>query len=407
MNRTPESKTNAIILVMLIGFISAFFWYYLKDSIIAPISDSVITPFHWPISIFCDYYAINNTFNQSGFYGDYNYLTGGITLLQILKFISLGNPYYASKIILFTYFFFSAFYVYKMTDKLSPNIRYLAIIILVFFNYPILFVVHTANFEGFVLILMIFSYLYYKKNRIDITFFLIGVAGAIKIFPLFIWFVYVKKDNFFKSIKYTSFGFLIAFISPFIISLFYYPHGNIADSFMGWVDTLTSGTATKMYKDTMVVGYNGVFFGHSLLNSIRLIMTPNEGFMFAFMTKYYLQILLTSAGLILFSSFISFKIKSVIYRYIFILAALCLFRPTSTDYYLVQFFVPFVALMMSDLNYKYDFKILIATCILLLSKNYYIFFDNNYITSNTIINSLTLLFIYFIIILNPKSRESD
>ena len=28
---------------------------------------------------------------------------------------------------------------------------------------------------------------------------------------------------------------------------------------MGWVDTLTSGTATKMYKDTMVVGYNGVF----------------------------------------------------------------------------------------------------------------------------------------------------
>ena len=157
----------------------------------------------------------------------------------------------------------------------------------------------------------------------------------------------------------------------------------------------------------MVVGYNGVFFGHSLLNSIRLIMTPNESFMFAFMTKYYLQILLTSAGLILFSSFISFKIKSVIYRYIFILAALCLFRPTSTDYYLVQFFVPFVALMMSDLNYKYDFKILIATCILLLSKNYYIFFDNNYITSNTIINSLTLLFIYFIIILNPKSRESD
>ena len=119
---------------------------------------------------------------------------------------------------------------------------------------------------------------------------------------------------------------------------------------MGWVDTLTSGTATKMYKDTMVVGYNGVFFGHSLLNSIRLIMTPNEGFMFGFMTKYYLQILLTSGGLILFSSFISFKIKSVIYRYIFILAALCLFRPTSTDYYLVQFFVPFVALMMSDLN---------------------------------------------------------
>ena len=154
-----------------------------------------------------------------------------------------------------------------MTKKLSPNIRYLATIILVFFNYPILFVVHTANFEGFVLILLIFSYLYYRKNRADITFFLIGVAGAIKIFPLFIWFVYVKKDNFLKSIKYTSLGFLIAFISPFIISLFYYPHGNVVDSFIGWTDTLASGTATKMYKDTMVVGYNGVDRKSTRLNS--------------------------------------------------------------------------------------------------------------------------------------------
>ncbi len=404
MKNTPESKTNRIILIMLIGFITAFFWYYLKNSIVPPITDKVITPFHWPISIFCDYYSINNTFNQWGFYGEYNYLTGGITLLQILKFVSLGNPYNASKVILLAYFFFSSFYVFKMTKNLSKNIRYLATVVLVFCNYPILFVVHTANFEGFVLILLIFSYLFYKKNKINITFILIGVAGAIKIFPLFIWFAYVKKENFLISIKYTSLGFFLAFISPFIISLIYYPNGNIIDGFWGWAETISSGRAMQMYKDTMVVGYNGVFFGHSLLNSIRLIMTPQESMMFSFMTKYYGPILFISSFLILISSIISLKIKSVLHRYIFILSALCLFRPTSTDYYLIQFFVPFIALMVSDSDSKLDWKLLIGITILFLSKNYYLFYDNNYITSNTIINSLVLLFLYLVILINPINR---
>tara|TARA_B100000941_G_scaffold53477_1_gene34529 strand:- start:444 stop:1682 length:1239 start_codon:yes stop_codon:yes gene_type:complete len=407
MNKTPESKTNMIILIMLIGFLSAFFWYYLKKVIIYPYTAGITTPFHNQVNIFCDYYSIANTFFLSGFYGSYNYFPGGITLLQILKFVSFGNPYLGAKIIMLSYFSFLSFFIFKMCKKMPKQIKTLGILALVFCNYPILSTVHTANFEGFVLIILIFSYLYYLKGDISKTFMLIGVAGAIKIYPLFIFFVYLKKNNFIYAVKYTSLGFLIAFASPFIVSLIYYPEGNIIDGFNAWANNLLSGQAMEMYKNTMIIGYNGVFFGHSLLNSIRLLMTPNESFMISFMTEYYSYILFLSTFLILMSCLISLKIKSLIYRYIFILSALCLFRPTSSDYYLIQFLIPFVALMLCKKNYIFDMKILIAVCLLFLSKNYYIFYDNNYITSNTILNTILLLFIYFIIVLNPKSREEE
>ena len=405
MNKTPESKINLIILIMLGGFLLAFFWYYLKKVIVPPYTAGIITPFHNQLNIFCDYYSIANTFFLSGFYGAYNYLPGGITLLQIMKFISFGNPYIGSKIIMICYFSVSSFYVYKMSETIQKNTKLLAIIVLVFCNYPILSAVHTANFEGFVLIILIFAYLFYRKKEINKTFLLIGIAGAIKIYPLFLFFVYLKKENFFNAFKYTTIGFISAFISPFIISLFYYPEGNVIDGFVGWSETLLNGEAMEMYKNTMIIGYNGVFFGHSLLNSIRLIMTPYEGYMIKFMTEYYSYILLSSGLLILASSLIALKIQNTIYRYIFIVAALCLFRPTSSDYYLIQFFVPFIALIVEQRNYKFDHIILISTCLLFLSKNYYLFFDNNYITSNTIINSLLLLFIYLIIIIKCRKEE--
>ncbi len=407
MKKSPESKTNFIILIMLAGFLTAFFWYYLKKVIIPPYTAGVITPFHNQLNIFCDYYSIANTFFLSGFYGSYNYFPGGITLLQIMKFLSGGNPYIGAKIIMITYFSLTSFYIFKMSKKLSHYTRIFASIVIVFCNYPLLSTVHTANFEGFILIIMIFAYLFYQNNRINLTFLLIGVAGAIKIYPLFIFFVFLKKDNFFKGVVFTSLGFLLTFISPFLISLIYYPEGNVVDGFVAWTETLKSGQALEMYKNTMIIGYNGVFFGHSLLNSIRLLMTPFESMMISFMTNYYSHILLSSTLIILASSIISLKIKNIIYRYIFILSALCLFRPTSSDYYLIQFIVPFVPLMLSEFSYRNDLKILIAVCLLFLSKNYYLFYDNNYITSNTILNTLLLLFLYFVIILDSNIKNID
>ena len=106
---------------------------------------------------------------------------------------------------------------------------------------------------------------------------------------------------------------------------------------------------------------------------LGFLMTPYESIMISFMTNYYSHVLLSSTLIILASSIISLKIKNIIYRYIFILSALCLFRPTSSDYYLIQFIVPFVPLMLSELSYKNDLKILIAVCLLFLSKNYYLF----------------------------------
>ena len=61
--------------------------------------------------------------------------------------------------------------------------------------------------------------------------------------------------------------------------------------------------------------------------------------------------------------------------------------------------------MLSEFSYKNDLKILIAVCLLFLSKNYYLFYDNNYITSNTILNTLLLLFLYFVIILNSNNKD--
>ena len=73
-----------------------------------------------------------------------------------------------------------------------------------------------ANVNILILFLIVLSFYLYIKNKQYFYFLLIGIVGAIKIFPLlFIIYFFAKKE--FKPIIYIIIGFIIATLSPLLI----------------------------------------------------------------------------------------------------------------------------------------------------------------------------------------------
>ena len=82
-----------------------------------------------------------------------------------------------------------------------------------------------------------------------------------------------------------SVGFGLMFIMPL-----YYQHsyslGNFTDNLLQWINTFPEGL--KFYKNHMVLGWSGVHFGHSVLNSLWLILGPEFDFSNYFNVSLYI-----------------------------------------------------------------------------------------------------------------------
>ena len=382
-----ENKLNLSALIIFIGFISSFFYYYIIESLIYPPSPDIFTPFHNIINVFCDYYSIDNYFHINGFDSSQNnYFPGSLLIIQILKTFTFSNPYVGVKIILLLYIFFLLFFISYYLKNIDFIQKTIYLLIITFLSYPFLFTLHTANFEGFVFIGLALSFIFYFKRKFFITGFFVGFATSIKIYPLIFVLVYARKTNIKNLLLGMSVGFGMMFIMPFILSIFVFPFGNFTDNLFQWINTFPEGL--KFYKNHMVLGWSGVHFGHSVLNSLWLILGP--GFDFSNYFDVFIYIFGTALTL---SVLKLLKMNLTINKFIFCLCFLCLFTPTSTDYKLLHFLIPLMYLIRST-NKNSDFiKLLILISLLMVSKSYFYFYDNIYANTNTLLNTLILFYI--------------
>ena len=386
-NLNSDKKFDLVGSIILLGFLFSIFYYYLIESLIYPPSPVIFTPFHNVISIFCDYYSIDNHFHINGFDSSKNnYLPGSLLIIQILKLSTLSNPYLGVKIILVSYILFTIFYLNNFTKHLEKTKKIIFTTIFIFCCYPFLFTLHTANFEGFVFIGLALSFLYFIKRRYFLSGFLIGFATSLKIYPILFLTVYLKKNNLKDIILGTFCGFTILFLLPFLLSSIIFPYGEPIENINIWLNTYPEGL--KFYKNHMVLGWSGVHFGHSLLNSIWLILGPN------FNIANYYSIIVGFLFLSIFSGFIFLiKMNSHIYKFILCLCIVCLFAPTSTDYKLLHFMIPLIYLIKSKRKSSEYLKIIILICLLMISKSFIYFYDNIYANTNTLFNTLLLIYI--------------
>ena len=160
----PKDKFHLVLKILLPGFIFCFLFYYFKSLLIHPYAPLLETPFHHPVSVFCDYYGFNDAFAKFGFNLQHGgYLPGGFLFLQIIGSLSLFNPYVGIKLFIFFISFFFLLYIFKFFKSWSFGDKFLIFISLCFLNLPMLFMFHTGNFEGISFISILYAFYFYQK----------------------------------------------------------------------------------------------------------------------------------------------------------------------------------------------------------------------------------------------------
>ena len=125
----PKDKFHLVLKILLPGFIFCFLFYYFKSLLIQPYAPLLETPFHHPVSVFCDYYGFNDAFAKFGFNLQHGgYLPGGFLFLQIIGSLSLFNPYVGIKLFIFSISFFFLLYIFKFFKSWSFGDKFLIFI---------------------------------------------------------------------------------------------------------------------------------------------------------------------------------------------------------------------------------------------------------------------------------------
>ncbi len=209
------------------------------------------------------------------------------------------------------------------------------ITVVLLFNYPFLFMLHTGNLEGWVFLFIFLSFFFSLKKQDAAAAISIGLAIAFKGIPiLMIPFLFNGRVASSRwrilriACRTAAFSTLFSMlVLPFGMNPLMVLH--------------TTMESQKMYTEMMVYGQSGVYFGHSFLNGIHAI------FGLSVMNSNRWVLFVTFCGLALLAAVTVFNSRFVItnWKLAALLACIsCFFTPTSTDYKLL-YFLPAIAML--------------------------------------------------------------
>ena len=397
-----ESRLFFVLFVMFFGIIFAVLFHYVHwqavpgpDGYTRIYKESFFLPN--PRTMFSDFFSIADQWWRLRWNINFNYLPAAIIILSTLEDIGRAmygypNPYVTAFIFVYSFLVFLFFYLYVSFNSLQIMPRLITILALTVCSYPILLTLHTSNFESHCFIMIAIAiYLHIKRLNFRSSIF-IGFAAAIKLYPLIFITVIINRKNFWK----VCFGSAIGFLSLNILALNI--RGEFFENTTIWLNGFLEGL--NSYSVTMMQGWSGVPFSHSLLNAYRLIIGPHccgpHNLMFNPYPYYYIF-----AGLLL--SFIIYRIvnmRILAHKIILSASALCLLPVTSTDYKLMYFLIPMIILIKSSRKNFIDAFLLGLVTLLMIPKGYYFFHkllfgypggQYFYFNSNTVINATILI----------------
>jgi hypothetical protein len=378
-----------------IGLFLSLIFHYIKTiffpSISNPLTNSspISSIFHQPVNIFCDFFSQFDSFMRLGPWKLLLYFPASNLLLGFFTFVSRGNPYRGIAIYSLIAFIFLTFLIYKHFKKIIDIKTFFNVLLVFFLSYPLLFTFHTGNLEIWVFIsLLTFFLLYYSKRKSFSAFFL-ATAISIKLYPVVFIFI-LLKDRQFSLILKTFFWVFVLTSLPFLIwptSIDFYQKGLVA------------GMAS--YNELMVKGTAGIHFGHSLLNTYRTFFSiTNIDELFPI---YYFYMVIIFLILTLYASFFE---KFVWKRILILVIGLCLLPPTSTDYKLLLFFIPFIYFCAEKKSTNFDILYTILFSLIFINKAYIEFNNDQYTTSNGVLNSFIMSFMLLLILFERRFSQN-
>jgi hypothetical protein len=385
-------KNEYMLLILIIGMFSAILFHYSRFAFIGNHAPFLDTFLHAPINIFADYYSINNAYFLQKYAAAINYFPSTFIILDLLQVVlTASNPYQSIQILLATFFLLFVPFIFKSLAHLDLRMRILSTFALIFCNYPVIFTLHTGNFEMICFILVAYGLSFGMASRFVLAAILIGAAASIKAYPIIFLLAFINKENFIKVCFFTFLSILLLTCIGLMMN------GDFLNNLNAYLGGMHSGL--KFYRDHMIGTESGMHFGHSLLSSMKIIY-PSLPTM-----KYIPYVSAIGLLLFIFAVYLSSKANAVYLKILLPLCVICLFPPISTDYKLIYFTLPLILLLSIDDCRKIVLINIILICLLLTPKDYIYWNNNIYQNLNSILNTSIILILFLISAFNVMKSK--
>jgi len=386
--------------IITVGFVAISIFYY-RNGMFHKLAFPYNTFLPNPDYRFGDFYNTVGPWLQFEFKGvgfGFTYFPATYLIVNIFKILTVwwgadqGGIYIA--LLIFIAMFTAFIAVYTFINLRSPSfIETIGrVVVITFMTYPMLFVLHTGNFEMAVFVCVCLFVALYSGGHSTISTIPLGLAIAMKLVPA-VFIVLFLADRKFKDVLYLSMAVLLFTLLPLLIF-----SGGILDGFAQYLANFKA--SQKMYFDLMVIGIAGNHFGHSLLNAIRVVMGESFPPMDQIM-KPYLAFAVVSFGFI--SAYIIFVERIFWKRVTLLVICMCLLPYTSGDYKLLHFLIPIFLLInhhtddeVPDL--RMDGVYILLLTLLLVPKSYIYFHNYGINTLNSVLNAALMEAVLLLIV---------
>jgi len=279
---------------------------------------------------------------HGGLEGARNYGPASYWILEFLSAIT-PNPYTAILIFrLSTVLFVVALSFWA--SRSAGFVQSLLVTVFVVISYPMLFIIHTGNFESFTLIGLLSATIVARSGRWRMFTMIIGVLGAIKILPLLFLSVMCLTHRTRDCMRLWIQSLVVATATT-AFSLVALPGGLVEGGLSGLLRSIQAiQAAFDFYYEFMVLGAPGINFGHSFLNGIHAIWGLQK-----MPSEEWGTLILTLFAVIGFLGLLILRfVKAPLWYGVLLIGVVgCVAPPTSTDYKLV-YLVPGITLFMME-----------------------------------------------------------
>lgn len=260
-------------------------------------------------------------------------------------------------------FLFALFMFYTVRSNLSEeknqaNLK--DVFILAFLTYPVLFSIDRLNLEIIIFIATYFAVRFFKNRKFILSALCLSVAIAFKAIPAVFLLLYINERKY----KEVIISLVVAVI--FTVGPLYLFPGGVIDNFNRFIPN------AAIYKETYVIGYSGLAFGHSLWGLVKIISNrftaPND----LIFSSLYNSYTVISLFLMLLIVIYVLKVEKVFWEKTGILVlSMLLFSPVSADYKLLHMYIPLFLFINSKEHTKFDLFYLVLFSLIFIPKNYF------------------------------------
>jgi len=390
-------KASQLATLVLTGFILAVVFHYFQSAYLGlpyPYNTFLFTP----LDRFADFFVLYRVNLDLNPYLAHACAQYPFTNWLFVLFSRMPEAPAFGLYTLLTIVSFASLIFFFLKEEPAPNK-----IILAFLSYPFLFTVDRGNVEGLLYVLLALFVLFFVQKRFWQSAILLGLAGAMKIYPL------IFAPLFLIQKRYKETGILIlTFLSASLLPLFFFQGGFLANlqfvlhgsNFVNPIYDLFLGPAAFVQR------------GVSLFTFLKILLIQFgwiDGVDMGILLKGYFVFIILFAIPYLFYAFF---IEKTFWKQIALLTfGMLLFPHISADYKLIHLFLP-ILLFLTAPPRRDDAVYWIAFGLLLIPKAYF-FLPNIQSDSGTtdisigvVLNVLIMLFlILYIVFTGIQSRK--